>query len=1098
MAFPLANEALRALIVENQNAFASTIVEELQRAGFQVDWHQVGAESEFLEALDPLPDLIFSDYALPRFGALRVVDLLEERQLDIPVIVVSEAADVATAIEAVKRGAADFLLIDALDRLGPVVKRALEERRVRRAKRDAEAGLRESELRLRTVFNTEPACVKLVGANGELLDMNEAGLAFLELETLAEAQKCPLDEWIAPAFRDRFAALHRQVMAGESGVLEFEIIGAKGTRRILETNAAPLRNEEGEIVAFVGVTRDVTEHHRIVQSRKKAEEAVGKGDSLLAAISDVQTRFMVEADPRGSFDLMLATLLDATESAYGFIGEAFRKPDGQPFLKTHAITNIAWNEETRNLYENRALEGMEFFNLDTLFGSVLTTENPVFANDPARDPRSGGVPPGHPELRSFLGLPFFYRGELVGMVGLANRSGGYDESILKQVEPLTSTCASLIEALRLERRRRQVEEKIRKSESRLAETQRVAGLGSWDLDLATGAIEWSDETYRIFGLAPQSFVPNREDFYGCVYPADLDCVRSAVEETLATGRSYQIEHRIARPDGTIRFVKENAELVKDAQDEPTRLVGTVLDITALKEAELALQRSEQLFRSLIEHAQDLIALVDIEGELLFLSPSLPQLLGYEPEQLLKASVFDFIHPEDTASVREALGRALAEKSRPTPVEFRIRHADGTWRTMESIGKKLENDDARIVIVVNSRDISERKRLEEQLRQSQKMEAIGQLAGGVAHDFNNLLTIIHGYASFLITPRNLGELETRAVREIELAAKRATDLTRQLLLFGRKQVIRLRDLDLNDVVTNMVKMLHRVLGENIKLQMELGASLPLVKADVGMMEQVLLNLGINSRDAMPNGGRLVVRTHAEENEEDPGQQSTELLRSLRICLTVTDTGWGIAPEHLPRIFEPFFTTKEVGKGTGLGLATVHGIIQQHQGSVHVESQVGQGTTVRVCLPAVLTKSTPELSGEAPEVVTGGNETILLVEDEPEVRGLARLALERYGYRVLEAADGPEAVQVWKDHQDTIQLLMTDMIMPGGMTGRDLADRLQSEAKDLKVIYASGYSADGLGAGMVWADEDIFIQKPFRPHELGKAVREALDSKPRRRS
>jgi len=389
------------------------------------------------------------------------------------------------------------------------------------------------------------------------------------------------------------------------------------------------------------------------------------------------------------------------------------------------------------------------------------------------------------------------------------------------------------------------------------------------------------------------------------------------------------------------------------------------------------------------------------------------------------------------------------------------------------------------------DITERLNLEAQLRQSQKMESIGQLAAGVAHDFNNILTIIQGHADRLLEQIQGVEISAEPLRQVSDAARRASSLTRQLLMFSRKQVIQPRVLDLNGVLANMTKMLKRVLGEDISLRSMLAEKLPCIEADAGMIEQVVMNLAVNSRDAMPKGGELALNTTPVEIDQAYVHLHAEAQPGQHVCLSMSDNGCGMTAETLERIFEPFFTTKEVGKGTGLGLATVYGIVKQHQGWVQVESRVNQGTTFKIFLPTTTKPMENASDKTAPKpAVRGGHETILLVEDEPVLRELARLILADYKYEVLEAGTGSEALRIFDQRNGEIDLLLTDMVMPEGMSGRELADSLRSRKPELKVIYTSGYSADVMG-GELNRRDIRFLQKPYPPPQLAQTVRECLD-------
>jgi signal transduction histidine kinase/ActR/RegA family two-component response regulator len=394
------------------------------------------------------------------------------------------------------------------------------------------------------------------------------------------------------------------------------------------------------------------------------------------------------------------------------------------------------------------------------------------------------------------------------------------------------------------------------------------------------------------------------------------------------------------------------------------------------------------------------------------------------------------------------------------------------------------------------DITDRLSLEAQLLQSQKMESIGQLAAGVAHDFNNMLTVIQGHSGMLLSKPSLPPGMTDCAQAIYFAAERAAGLTRQLLMFSRKNVMQPKPLDLRAVVGNLSKMLKRLLGETITLEFQPPPELPLVQADTGMIEQVIMNLAVNARDAMPEGGTLTISINPVEMNDAYVQTHPEARLGAFVCLRVTDNGSGMDPETLTHIFEPFFTTKEIGKGTGLGLATVYGIVKQHEGWIEVVSEVGKGSTFNVFLPASsepIKAPPPESALAAP--VQGGKETILVVEDEPVLRDMAHLILNDCGYRVLEAESGTDALKVWERHAGAIDLVLTDMVMPGGMSGRELAVKLLANHPQLRIVFTSGYNVEETNTDFFRRSGAVFLQKPYTRVELAKAVRDGLDNAPR---
>ncbi|HLP78236.1 MAG TPA: ATP-binding protein, partial [Candidatus Paceibacterota bacterium] len=390
------------------------------------------------------------------------------------------------------------------------------------------------------------------------------------------------------------------------------------------------------------------------------------------------------------------------------------------------------------------------------------------------------------------------------------------------------------------------------------------------------------------------------------------------------------------------------------------------------------------------------------------------------------------------------------------------------------------------------DITDRLNLEAQLRQSQKMESVGQLAAGVAHDFNNMLTVIQGHAGMLMTRPSLPPELRESVQSVSFAAERATSLTRQLLMFSRKTVMQPKLIDLREVIGNMTKMLKRLLGETIVLQYLAPKEMLLIEADAAMAEQVIMNLAVNARDAMAMGGRLAIQIDPVTINDEYLQSHPDGRPGTFVRLRVSDTGHGMKPETMTRIFEPFFTTKEAGKGTGLGLATVYGIVKQHQGWIDVESEYGKGTAFNIYFPAtnetvVASRKNELLTAE----IRGGSETILIVEDEETVLQMGRLILQDCGYRVLQASCGVEALNVWRQHQESIDLLLTDMVMPHGISGMDLAQRVLAEKPSLKVIFSSGYAVDQFETEFIQQRTATFLQKPYTRHTLAKAVRERLD-------
>lgn len=512
-------------------------------------------------------------------------------------------------------------------------------------------------------------------------------------------------------------------------------------------------------------------------------------------------------------------------------------------------------------------------------------------------------------------------------------------------------------------------------------------------------------------------------------------------------------------------------------------------------AAAARRQSEERFREIARHINEVFWIRDAATfELLYISPAYETVWGRSCDELLAQPEhwFTAIIPEDRLRIQHATTEQSVTGS--YDVEYQITRPDGKIRRIHDRAVPVRDDTGKVVRIIGvAEDITRHRELEAQLRQSQKMEAVGQLSGGVAHDFNNLLAVISGNVSLLELDHTLLPDQREAINEIKHSSERAATLTRQLLAFSRRQTLQPRNLDLNGVLENMGKMCRRILGEDIEMTLRFASRPAIVCADPGMMEQVLLNLVVNARDAMPLGGKLDVTISLVELPPPSAGSPAGARAGKFVVLTVQDNGTGIAPEILPRIFEPFFTTKDVGKGTGLGLATVYGIIQQHQGWITVQSTVAQGTRFDIHLPQLADNLRPDTTPYALRQPGGGAETILLVEDEPALRKLVVRVLSRLGYQILEAGSGQQALEVWQHHRGQIHLLLTDMVMPDGLGGAELARRLQSEEPQLNVVLMSGYNPESLQSGKTWQEGVNFIAKPFDQAAIASVVRAALDGK-----
>lgn len=759
---------------------------------------------------------------------------------------------------------------------------------------------------------------------------------------------------------------------------------------------------------------------------------------------------------------------------------------------------------------------------------------------------------------------------------------------------------------------KQAEERLRKSDELFKLVARATNDAIWDWNLLTNEV-WRNENFQVMSKCEAHEIGNDlASWTSRIHPDDLTRVVDGIHRLIKSGGAiWTDEYRFRRGDGTYAVISDRGYVVHDGRGKPVRMVGSMIDITERKQAEEALQRSEEYFRSLIDNSTDVVSIISEEGVRHYISPSAKRVLGYSPEELIGGSLFDLLHPDDIPHLQEIFSERLKEPGTTVSAEFRCKHKNGAWRVLEVIASNLLSNPAVGGVVINSRDITERKcaeealleserdyrelfnrahdaililapenetvldvnqracevygfsreefiglslenlsvnvndgrerlrqvlnqgnclnfesvqrrkdgsemtveinaslinykgrravlsitrdvtdrkQLEEQLRQSQKMEAIGRLAGGVAHDFNNLLTAINGYSELALRRLNDPARLREQLTEIKKAGERAASLTRQLLAFSRKQILQPKTLNLNDIVMDMSKMLRRLIGEDIELVLELSSSLGQVKADPSQIEQVILNLAINARDAMPQGGRLIIETSNVVISDRAARRYGSIQAGHHVCISIADTGCGIDPAMQQRIFEPFFTTKEIGKGTGLGLSTVYGIVKQSGGYIFVHSEAGRGATFKIYLPRVDEAIEPSDARESE--ASSGSETVLLVEDDELIRKLTSSILEEHGYKVIEAEGAHKALEILERSHEEIRLMVTDVIMPA-MSGKRLADKAKLLRPGMRVLFISGYTDEAIVHHGVLNEGIPFLQKPFTPDALAKKVREILD-------
>lgn len=644
---------------------------------------------------------------------------------------------------------------------------------------------------------------------------------------------------------------------------------------------------------------------------------------------------------------------------------------------------------------------------------------------------------------------------------------------------------------RTQRMRAEIE--IREQQARLELAQEIGQLGDWELNLATGEMRWSQQVHRIFGLDRKTHRPSQEDFLSRVHPEDRGRFHEAGRRMSQAEEPAVADYRVVDARGQVRWLHSRAFVRRDERGQAVGSYGTVQDVTERVLVQDRLAVSEQRYRGIVETATEGICILDREQRITFVNRRTGEMLGYASGEMIGRPLQDFLDEEGRVEMGRDLKKVLEGHAGKYNFRFLTKDGRDCW-TIASTAPMRDDVGNPVGVLCMIDDVTERRRLEEMYQQSQKMEAVGRLAGGIAHDFNNLLTVINGYADLLL--RSLDRLDPmhEQVRAILDAGQTAAELTQQLLTFSRKQVVEPRVSNLNEIVEDARKVFGRVLGEDIELQFKLQREPGWVRIDRTQFLQVLMNMVVNARDAMPGGGRLVIETANVEMESGSVDGGTEFGPGSYVQLIVSDSGMGMDEATRRRVFEPFFTTKELGKGTGLGLATVYGIVRQAGGWIWVYCEPGEGTTFKIYLPRVEGEGEAERELEMEDATEdGGSETILVVEDQRVLLRLAETVLRDCGYNVLSAANAGEALLRAGQYEGPIHLLLTDIVMPG-VTGRELAERLRPARPEMQVLYMSGYAENVIAERGILSAGISFIAKPFSPQSLAKKVRGVLRRKP----
>ena len=1034
---------------------------KLDAEGVSCDILVVSNKESFESALTQEPfALILLDHNLPDYDGVTALKHAQLTRPEVPVILISGTVGGEEAVKCLQIGATDYLLKDHLDRLTPAVRRAIQDAEARRTRQRAEAALGESESRKAAILDSVLDCIVTIGADGRVIEFNAAAERTFGY-TKAEAIGRSLADLIIPArFRDAHSAgLARYLATGQGPllgkVIEITAVRSDGSEIPVELAITPIRS--GNAPVFTGVLRDIT-------ARKQADE----------------TRARLAAIVESSDDAIFCTALDDTiltwnagaERLYGYTA-------GEMIGRSRTLLVPAGQSDEFRVILERAARGDPGQPFETQRvrkdGSVIDISLTI---SPMTDPA------GRVTSVSTIARDITRRRK--GEADLKRLDKEVQDQQQREFEA-TQKRAEDLERQLLERK--QAESALRHERDRAQRYLDTAEVILLNLDLDGRIVLVNRYACSLLGWSADELL-GRDFTETCLPARTRDAVRKRFHILLSGNLSIS-ESPILTKSGEERMIEWRNTALRDDAGNVIGTFSSGTDITERNRAVEALQAAEERTQFVLQNANVGVWDLDYTTGVLRWSGTMEGQYGLLPGTF--GETFDAfverIHPDDRTSVLETVEKAMASGA-DFSVLNRTIWPDGTVRSLTGAGRILLGERGEPVRAVGiSLDVTERRTLEQQFQQAQKMEAIGLLAGGVAHDFNNLLTVILGFCELLLADLDSADPRQADIAEIQKAGTRAAVLTRQLLAFSRKQIIEPTRLDLNAVVTDMQVMLRRLIREDVKVVLGLRPELAFVKADRGEVEQIVMNLAVNGRDAMPKGGILTIETANVELDEHYANTHVAVKPGPYVVLTVTDTGTGMTPQVQARLFEPFFTTKEPGKGTGLGMATVYGIVTRSGGSVGVSSEVGRGTSFKVYFPKADAAETVVDAPVPPAPPGAGTQTVLLVEDEDGLRELTKRLLLRQGYTVLVAGDADEAIRLFDGHL-SIDVVLTDVVMPGA-SGPELVRQLVARRPSLKVIYMSGYTDEAIVHHGVLNPGIAFVHKPFTSETLGRKIRDVLD-------
>ncbi len=1056
---------LRVLMVEDSESDAEIMARLLRKAGYELVSERVDTAGAMRAALQARSwDAVIADCQLARFDAPAALELLHESGLDVPFIVISGTVGEEVAVAMMKAGAHGYLTKDELLRLPPAIDREIRQAQTRREAKEALQALRRSEGEL-----AEAQAIAHVGnwrvafAGGEEVWSGSAELS--KLWSIPPSTAITSEAGfgrVHPDDRERVRRIWSAAKRGEGREpLEFRIV-VDGEVKWLQTRAHFTRDPNGVPLEGHGTVQDITD-------RKLAETRERHLKQVLRAIREV-SKLVIRAKDRQHLIREACEILIAARG-YDKAWIAL-DPDGSRPL---TLASAGWGEAFGS-FERRLKGGYR----PSCFEKAAVSPQLVAVLDPwvacGECPLKLAVPEGAAGVATLR-----HEREVYGRIGIRVPGGlALDADERTILHELAGDLAFALHTIDSEERRRASEERFRVSFEKAAVGQ---ALTSCDGRL----VRVNEALARMLDYDPAEL--EGRTLADLTHPDDFASSAEAMRALLSGAPPQRLEKRHLRRDGEVVWLELTFALLRDSAGAPEHFIVTAVNRTGSRQAQAALRVQEERLRLAVEGAALATWHWDIPSGQLIWSDRCYAMFGVRPRAPMTHEDFlRLLHPEDRALVQQAIDGALTG-SLYDP-EFRVCWADGSVHWIAAKGRCYNDGRGRPVRLEGvARDVTDQRRLEAELRQAQKMEAVGRLAGGVAHDFNNILGVIQGRCELMLKTLREDDPLFRHLSLVQSSGERAAALTRQLLAFSRQQPLQPEVLDLNESIRNLAGMLKRLIGEHIEFATTLAEDLGRVKADPSQIEQVIINMAVNARDAMPDGGKLLVETANVELDDVQAGDHVTAQAGRYVLLAVSDTGCGMDKETKDRIFEPFFTTKEKGKGTGLGLATVYGIVKQSGGYVWAYSEVGRGSTFKVYLPRTDEPAAEPARPAQVGSLEGHGERILVVEDDSAMREVVRDLLEDLGYQTTVAANGGEALLAIEEGGLEPDLLVTDCVMPG-ISGELLAERLRRTQPGLRVLFMSGYTDQSALRHGVLRQGSPFIQKPFRSADLAAKVKAVL--------